>query len=86
MCRRSGAVHVFVPAEQFSLTSGETVLSSYHFHKKIIDHLFCSVCGVRAFATVKGHDGEDTVAVNVRCLPDVDLSTLDPIEYDGASV
>ncbi|PIR75045.1 MAG: GFA family protein [Candidatus Magasanikbacteria bacterium CG_4_9_14_0_2_um_filter_42_11] len=83
MCGRAGTILAFVPAEKFTLLSGEDNLTSYTFNKKIIDHLFCNVCGIKPFGRGKDQDGNDTVAVNVRCLEDVDLTKLEPYHYDG---
>lgn len=73
----------FVPASQFTLLSGEDNLTNYHFNKRIIDHLFCSTCGIKAFGRGKDEKGNDTVAVNVRCLDGVDLEALKPHAYNG---
>jgi hypothetical protein len=85
MCGRSGTMLRFVPADQFKLLSGADSLTSYRFNNMVIDHLFCSSCGIKAFATGKGRDGADTRAINVRCLDDVDLSTIATMAYDGKS-
>lgn len=73
----------FVPAEQFTLISGEENLTDYQFNKKIIHHLFCKTCGVRSFGRAKGMDGNESVAINVLCLDGVDHHTLTPLPYNG---
>ena len=85
MCGRSGSILGFVPADQFTLLAGEDALTDYQFNKKVIHHLFCKVCGVRAFGRGTRPDGAATVAVNVRCLDGVDPFTLTPHPYDGRS-
>ena len=85
MCTRTGALLSFVPAEQFTLRSGEDTLSDYQFNKHIIHHHFCSQCGVRSFSRAKGPDGKPTVAINVRCLEGVDPRKLEISHYDGQS-
>lgn len=85
MCKRAGYILAFIPASAFTLISGEEVLSNYQFNKKVIDHLFCRVCGIKPFGRGKDEQGNKTIAVNVRCLDGVDLSTLTPFEYDGAN-
>ena len=85
ICAKSGAVLTFVPESAFKLTSGEDNLTDYQFNKKIIHHVFCKTCGVRSFSRGKAPDGTPTVAINVRCLDDVDVSTLSPMPYDGKS-
>jgi len=51
MCGRSGTMLRFVPAEKFKLLSGEDVLTHYRFNSKVIDHQFCSVCGIKSAAS-----------------------------------
>jgi hypothetical protein len=85
MCGRSGTMLRFVPVEKFKLLSGSDSLTSYRFNNKVIDHLFCSTCGIKSFATGKGPDGKEIRAVNVRCLDDIDVSTVPTMAYDGKS-
>jgi len=40
MCGRAGTLLAFVPADQFTLRSGEDVLTDYQFNNHIIHHLF----------------------------------------------
>lgn len=83
-CRRKGLLLAFFPASQFSAT-GEASLATYTFNKHVIAHRFCTVCGVQPFAAGKGPDGSDTRAVNLRCVPDLDLDALAIRKIDGAS-
>ncbi|HLU66681.1 MAG TPA: GFA family protein [Kofleriaceae bacterium] len=85
ICSRTGSMLAFAPASSFTLQSGEDKLTDYQFNKKIIHHLFCSVCGIRSFARGRGPDGSESVAINVRCLEGVDLDALQVHRYDGAS-
>lgn len=85
ICSKSGTWLAFVPAEQFSLQSGEEMLTDYQFNKKIIHHYFCKVCGVRSFGRGMGPGGTPMVAVNVRCLDDIDLESIKPTFFDGKS-
>ncbi|HVY39914.1 MAG TPA: GFA family protein [Polyangia bacterium] len=83
MCGRAGTLLTFVPASQFTLKSGGESLTNYQFNKHVIHHLFCSVCGIKSFARGVGRDGGEQVAVNVRCLDDVDLDALKIQKFDG---
>lgn len=85
ICAKSGSILTFVPASAFTLLQGEDNLTDYQFNKKVIHHLFCKTCGIRSFGRGTGPDGTPTVAVNVRCLDDIDLDTLTPHKYDGKS-
>ena len=85
MCGRSGTLLTFVGAAQFELLSGEDALTDYQFGKKHIHHLFCRHCGIKSFARGTRADGAAMVAVNTRCLDDVELGTLSIREFDGRS-
>jgi hypothetical protein len=84
MCGRKGTLLTFAPASAFKLISGEDALTSYKFNKHIIDHLFCSTCGVTSFARGKKGD-QPMVAINARCLDGVDVATLHIQQFDGKS-
>ena len=83
-CRRKGFLLTFVPASAFTLDRGEDALRSYLFNTHEIEHLFCTTCGTQAFARGKSPDGE-VRAVNLRCVPDLDLKGLTIKDVDGAS-
>ena len=85
MCGRAGTLLTFVPAEQFTLRSGEQALTEYQFNRHRIHHLFCSTCGIKSFARGVGPDDKPTVAINARCLDDVDLEQLTVKTFDGKS-
>ena len=85
MCGRSGTLLTFVPAERFKLLSGEDATTDYQFNKKVIHHLFCSTCGIKAFARGTGPDGKEMRAINARCLEGVDPEKLSIQHYDGKS-
>jgi hypothetical protein len=59
------------------------MLTDYQFNKKVIHHLFCKVCGTASFGRGVGPDGSESVAVNLRCVDDLDLSTVPVMKYDG---
>lgn len=85
MCGRTGTLLTFVPTTQFTLKSGEDALTDYTFNTKSIHHLFCKVCGIKSFARGSTPDGNKMVAVNTRCLDDVDLDSLPVTTFDGKS-
>jgi len=87
MCRRAGTLLAFVPATRFTLLSGAEALTSYQFNKHVIDHVFCSRCGIKPFARGAAADGTPMVAVNARCLDGVDADTQFKVNhFDGASL
>ena len=85
MCRRKGALLAAFPREALTLKTPEADMGTYQFNRHLIDHHFCPTCGISPFSEGKGRDGKAMTMVNVRCLPDVDLSGLKVIAFDGAS-
>ena len=86
MCRRRGALLAFYPREALVLSSKEGDYGTYRFHKENIAHHFCPTCGIAPFSeAVHPKTGKPMVAVNLRCLPDVDLASLKVEHVDGAS-
>jgi hypothetical protein len=75
-----------VPPEQFALRAGADDVRDYQFGKRTIHHLFCPQCGVGAFSRGQAPSGKEMVAVNVRCLDDVDIGTLKTKSFDGRSL
>jgi hypothetical protein len=66
ICHRSGYLHLIVPASRFRLVAGKDRLASYRFNTGTANHLFCSVCGIKAFYVPRSHP--DGYSVNARCL------------------
>jgi hypothetical protein len=86
ICTKRGALWSFVQAPQFKFAKGEAALRDYQFARKQLHHLFCPICGVGSFSSGKAPDGQDTFAINVRCLDDVDVTKLAPMPFDGKSL
>lgn len=84
ICSRTGTLLSFVPPGSFTLEKGAGFLTDYQFNKKNIHHLFCKVCGLRSFARGQGPSGP-MVAINTRCLDDVDATVLSIQHFDGKS-
>ncbi len=85
ICQKRGALWAFVPPEKFGLRAGAEDLKDYQFGKKTIHHLFCAQCGVGPFSRGQNPKGEEMIAVNVRCLDDVDIAALKITPFDGRS-
>jgi len=84
-CSRKGYLLWFVPRDRLRLSTPEPDLATYEFNKRVIAHHFCPTCGCAPFAFGVDPSGKPTAAVNVRCLPDVDLATLEIVPFDGKS-
>ena len=87
LCRRRGTLLWFGPREALTLKTPEADMATYTFNKHHILHRFCAHCGVGVFGeATHPKTGEPMVAINVRCLPDLDLSALKINHFDGASL
>ena len=84
MCARAGWLLTFAEVDRFRLLSGEG-LGDYQFNRRHIHHLFCPTCGIKAFSRGTRPDGKEMIAINVRCLDDVDLDALKVKKVDGRS-
>ena len=80
ICRKSGYLHLIVPASKFRLISGEDEITTYTWNTGIAKHTFCKTCGIKPFYIPRSNpDGFD---VNVRCLePGPERITIEP--FDG---
>src|SRR5215207_154985 len=76
ICGRSGTILSFIPTAKFTLEKGEEQLVNYRFNKKHIDHLFCKTCGIKSFARGKAPDGSEMIAVNLRCLDNIEVASV----------
>lgn len=84
-CRRRGVLLAFVPRGNMQLATPRENLSTYQFNKRVIAHHFCANCGVAPFSEATMPNGEEMAAINLRCVPGVDLAALTVTQYDGAS-
>jgi hypothetical protein len=82
-CSRVGSILAFVAEEDFTLLQGQDALTDYRFNTGKISHLFCSECGIESFGLGEGPGGVRMAAINVRCLDDVDVFALEPIQVNG---
>jgi len=85
-CQRLGSVFAFAPHASFTLLAGEENLTEFLFHRQVIRHQFCKVCGIEGFAYGTTPDGSAIVAVNVNVLDGVDPRALNTTHYDGKAV
>jgi hypothetical protein len=84
LCSKRGALMWFVPAANFRLLTPIKNYATYTFHTHKIKHRICPACGCAPFEeSVDAETGDKMVAINTRCLNDVDLSALAVVEFDG---
>ena len=81
LCRRRGALWHGASEQQLRIVEGESELELYQFNTKTAKHYFCRHCGIHPFIRPRLDPGR--WAVNVRCLHDVDLSSLKIHPFDG---
>ncbi|MEX0922124.1 MAG: GFA family protein [Rhodovibrionaceae bacterium] len=86
ICRRKGSLLAFTAPENFTLETPREALAAYSFNTHNIQHLFCKTCGCAPFGEGSGPDGQATIALNLRCAEDLDLSELEIQPYDGAAL
>ena len=93
--------HFIVPSLQFTLISGEELLTEYTFNTKVARHKFCKVCGVQAYyhpryAAVfprlhlnrhvcRSRSNPDGIAVTLACIRPDALSSFEIREFDGTN-
>ena len=86
ICTKRGSLLAFAPAADFRLLSGQETVEDYRFATKRIAHLFCTRCGIESFGRGTAPDGSMMVAINIRCIDDVDLESHSVRRFDGRSL
>lgn len=81
-----GLLLQFTMPERLTILQGEEELKTYRFNKNVIEHIFCSDCGVQPFGKGTNPDGTPAVAINVRTIDGIDIGTLNRMPYDGKSM
>lgn len=84
-CSRKGYLLWFVPRDKLTLHTPPQAMATYRFNKHVIDHMFCTNCGCAPFGLGVSPSGEKMASINVRCIEDIDLTSLQRIPYDGRS-
>ena len=86
LCQKRGGLLHFIPESAFTLKTPRENLGSYKFNKHVIDHHFCPDCGVSPFSEGTDPKGNKMVAINMRCVEDVDPRALDIKFFNGRAV
>lgn len=83
ICQRKGSLLWFMPRTALRLLTPEDAMSTYTFNKHVIKHHFCPECGIHPFGEGTDPNGNVMAAINIRCIDDIDLSTIPIQHYDG---
>ena len=86
MCARRGGLLFFVPASAFKLLTPREKVSTYLFNKRVIQHHFCSTCGISPYGEGMDKKGNTMVSVNARCIEGFDAKKAKVDFYDGLHV
>jgi len=86
ICSRKGALLWFVARDKLRLLTPEENLATYTFNKHAIKHRFCPTCGIHPFGEAADPAGKRMAAINVRCLEEVDFSSLPVKHFDGRAL
>lgn len=84
-CKKRGLIFWFALPERFRLTVGDGGTQEYLFSKRAIEYQVCAVCGAEVFFHSEMPDGAETVAINARCIDNIDLAQLKVAPYVGVS-
>ena len=85
ICQRKGVLMWFMPREKLHLRTPEGNASAYTFNKHRIKHRFCAKCGAHPYLESIDSKGNPIVAVNVRCLEDVEVDKIPVSHFNGRS-
>ncbi|MGX5175357.1 GFA family protein [Aliikangiella sp. IMCC44653] len=86
ICRRKNAImseHYYSDAD-FKIIKGKELLSCYLWGDRLVNHFFCSRCGIYPF-----HNGVETpnsFRINLGCIDELDLNKLEIITFDGKNI
>jgi len=83
MCSRKGSLLWFVPHDQLRLLTPDENAATYLFNKHVIKHRFCPTCGIHPYGEGTGPDGKRMAAINLRCLPDLNLAAIPVQQFNG---
>ncbi len=81
ICSMSGFQHLIVKHKNFKLLSGNKELRTYQFNTGQAKHLFCGICGVKAFYQPRSH--ADSWSINTHCIIDFKAAEWDHQDFDG---
>lgn len=81
ICQRSGFLHWYVEPDQVTYLTPMHGVSTYWWRSATGGQHFCPNCGIAVVRTSTQYP--PPVAINARCVEDLDLSTLTIRKFDG---
>lgn len=85
ICSKKGYLLWFVPRDAVQLQTALDDMATYTFKTHRIKHTFCPVCGCSPLGFGSDREGNESVAINARCLDDVDIGQFPIHRHDGRS-
>lgn len=86
ICSKRAPLHWFVPSESLNPLSPEENMGAYSFNKHTIKHHHCLNCGCPVYSEGIAPSGNYMMAVNARCLDDVNLASVEIGYFDQRSL
>jgi hypothetical protein len=86
LCQRKGSLLWFVPHDKLRLLTPDENANTYTFNKHAIKHRFCRVCGMHPYGEGTDPRGNRMAAINIRCLENIELSSIPVTHFDGRSL
>lgn len=83
ICSRKGSLLWFLPRASMKLHTSERDIATYTFNKHVIQHRFCPNCGIHPFGEGIDPSGARMVAINIRCLDNIDLDGIPVQHFNG---
>ncbi len=85
ICRRRNAIMsaAYYPPDRFEMLTGTEALSVYRFEPCMVNHYFCSRCGIYPFHDAV-NDPSVGYRVNLGCVEGIDAHALPIRVFDGA--
>src|SRR5690606_33650819 len=86
LCQKRGGLLYFIPENAFTLKTRRDDLGTYQFNKRHLLHHFCKSCGIAPFSEGADPKGNRMVAVNVRCVDELEISDLSIRPFNGRAL
>ena len=83
ICQRKGSLLWFLSRDSMKLLTAENDIATYTFNKHVIQHRFCASCGIHPFGEGIDPQGIRMVAINIRCLENIDLNAIPVQQFNG---